>query len=454
MAQALARAANGELLLHTAMARRAPHRRADLLTLVLVAIALLAVIAPTLVVTSGIGRRAYRDVVQLPRRVVPQGEVPAVEPVKLVDLAPDAARAFNASQPFSTEPVPAARPFRFIGDDEARARATDCLAAAVIYEAGDDATGERAVAQVVLNRLRHPAFPKSVCAVVFEGSERSTGCQFTFACDGALARWHPSEAGWRRAREVAAAALAGSVDKDVGYATHYHTDWVVPYWQSSLDKIAAVHTHLFFRWSGWWGTPPAFNRQPVGPEPVIAALATLSPAHGAAAALPSDEGVATPDVPFFGKTLKPLPTDPDTFVTTLDPAQPPESYRTLALQACGERPRCKLFGWTDVSAMAFAMPLTPDAQAALSFSYLRDKASGFDKALWNCTEFPKAPPGACMRRTPMPRAASAADAGSRLIIDESTNELGGVHRQSATPPAPAPSPSPVRPPRTPPAATP
>jgi hypothetical protein len=454
MKQALARAVDGELLLDPGMARHVPHRRADVLTVVLVAIALLAVLVPTLVVVSGVGRRGYRDVVLLPRRVVPQDEVPPVEPVKLVDLTPDAARAFNAGQPFSHDPVPAARPFHFAGDEAGRARATDCLAAAAIYEAGDDIAGERAVAQVVLNRLRHPAFPKSVCAVVFEGSERSTGCQFTFACDGALARWRPSDAGWRRAREVAAAALAGSVDKDVGYATHYHTDWVVPYWQSSLDKIAAVHTHLFFRWSGWWGTPPAFNRQPTGPEPVIALLATLSPAHGAAAGTIDLDGAVTPGVPFFGKALRPLLNDPDTFLTALDPAQPLESYRVLATQACGDRARCKVFGWTDVSAMAFTTPLTPEAQAALSFSYLRDKAGGFDRALWNCSEFPKAPPGSCMKRVAQPHAASALDTGpaSKLISEESSDELGGVRRKSA--PAPTPSPSPVKPPQTPPAAMP
>ena len=59
------------------------------------------------------------------------------------------------------------------------------------------------MAQVVLNRVRHPAFPKSVCGVIFQGSERSTGCQFTFACDGAMSRWHPNPAAWARAREVA-----------------------------------------------------------------------------------------------------------------------------------------------------------------------------------------------------------------------------------------------------------
>ena len=115
---------------------------------------------------------------------------PPVEPVQIYALGPEEARAFNAKIPFSRDPNPAARPFLFRGSDADLARATDCLAAAQLYEAGDDAIGEQAVAQVVLNRVRHPAFPKTVCGVVFQGQERRTGCQFTFTCDGAQpCRW-------------------------------------------------------------------------------------------------------------------------------------------------------------------------------------------------------------------------------------------------------------------------
>jgi spore germination cell wall hydrolase CwlJ-like protein len=430
---------DGELLLGHHLRHRPDRAGVSVLDAVLTLIALFCVAVPTLVVLRADRTHPYRDVVALPARVVPRTELPPVEPMKLVDLAPDDARAFNAAQPFSRDPIPPARPFRFAGAADDRARATDCLAAAVIYEAGDDTTGERAVAQVVLNRLRHPAFPKTVCGVVFEGSERATGCQFTFTCDGALTRWHPSEAGWRRARAVAAAALAGSVDGDVGYATHYHTDWVVPYWQASLDKIAAVETHLFFRWSGWWGTPPAFNRQPNPVEPLVAKLAALSPVHAAAGTLAVDgDGATAPGVPFFGRTLKPLANDPDTFLTTLDPAQPPDSYKALAIQACGDRPHCKVLGWTDPSAMAFVLPLAPEAQAALSFSYLRDRASGFDKALWNCAEFKRAPAGSCMKA--VVAVARPAAPTADIATSDSVDDLGGVRRRSV--PAPASTPVP------------
>ena len=299
--------------------------------------------------------------------------------------------------PFSTAPNPPARPFRFAGGAQDLTRATDCLAAAVLYEAGDDAVGEKAVAQVVLNRVRHPAFPKSVCGVVFEGSERNTGCQFTFTCDGALAR-RPSEAGWKRAQEIAAAALAGSVYKPVGQSTHYHTDWVVPYWQSSLDKVAAVHTHLFFRWSGWWGTPPAFNRIASGIEPVERKLALWSDAHrqgvaGDEAAAAIDDAAAaiqpTPPAPLGG--------DASSFLVTLPRGAAPETYPALAARACGARLYCKYSAWADVAKTPKGLPLEPAEIASMTFSYLRDKSADYEKSLWNCQQIKRADQNQCMK---------------------------------------------------------
>ena len=88
---------------------------------------------------------------------------------------------------------------------------------------------------------------------VFEGSQRPTGCQFTFTCDGSLRRTY-SEASWSAARARAEEALGGYVHAPVGSATHYHADYVYPYWSPSLDKVAAIGPHLFFRWKGAWGT--------------------------------------------------------------------------------------------------------------------------------------------------------------------------------------------------------
>jgi len=187
-------------------------------------------------------------------------------------LAPEQALKVNAEIPVAVGSNPAAAAFRFKGNDAARAQALNCLASAVYYEAGNqDADGERAVAQVVLNRVRHPAFPGTVCGVVYQGSTRPTGCQFTFTCDGSLNR-SPDADGWRRANEIAAAALSGAVYAPVGWATHYHADYVVPYWASTMAKNDVVGAHLFYRWPGGWGQPSAFSQAYGGREPSAAGL--------------------------------------------------------------------------------------------------------------------------------------------------------------------------------------
>ena len=130
---------------------------------------------------------------------------------------------------------------------------SDCLSQAVYYEArgeGDD--GMRAVAQVILNRVRHPAFPKTICGVVYQGAMQQTSCQFSFACDGSLAR--PVEAwAWRRAKVVAAAALNGYVMKTVGTATNFHSLSVDPHWSANMVKIATVGQHTFYQFQGRGG---------------------------------------------------------------------------------------------------------------------------------------------------------------------------------------------------------
>jgi spore germination cell wall hydrolase CwlJ-like protein len=148
-----------------------------------------------------------------------------------------------------------------------RARALQCLTAAIYYEAATEPdAGQQAVAQVVLNRVHHPAFPDTVCGVVYQGSERNTGCQFSFACDGSMAR-APSRAYWLRAMKVAAAALDGRVFAPVGLATHYHTYAVTPAWNRDLVMTGVFGAHFFHRWQGWWGTPAAFNQVYRGNEP-------------------------------------------------------------------------------------------------------------------------------------------------------------------------------------------
>jgi spore germination cell wall hydrolase CwlJ-like protein len=214
-----------------------------------------------------------RALAKIPAQIPPElrGQTPpAPEPLRFRDIAPTDAVAINAAVPIADLPNPAARAFSFVPSSLSdKERAVHCLTQAIYYEAATEPLeGQRAVAQVVLNRLRHPAYPNTVCGVVYQGSERSTGCQFTFTCDGALARV-PMAPVWKRAKQVAEAALAGYVYKPVGWATHYHTNWVVPYWSSSLVKLATVGTHIFYRWTGGWGTGPAFRDRHAGVEPSI-----------------------------------------------------------------------------------------------------------------------------------------------------------------------------------------
>lgn len=165
---------------------------------------------------------------------------------------------------------PAARALQFAGSPTDRARAQQCLTMAIYYEAASEPdAGQRAVAQVVLNRVAHPTYPDTVCGVVFQGSERATGCQFSFTCDGSLAR-KPAKMWWDRAAAVARQSLAGAVYAPVGLATHYHTVQVHPYWADSLDHVGTIGAHRFYRWRGAAGHALAFSDTYRGGEPVAA----------------------------------------------------------------------------------------------------------------------------------------------------------------------------------------
>ncbi|MXO90599.1 cell wall hydrolase [Altererythrobacter aquaemixtae] len=185
---------------------------------------------------------------------------------------------------------PAARRFFSAGSGITQARALQCLTNAVYYEAASEATGgQRAVAQVVLNRVAHPSYPNSVCGVVFQGSERRTGCQFSFTCDGSMNR-KPGSAAWARARSVAQDALSGRVYEAVGLATHYHTIWIHPYWAPSLDHIGTIGAHRFYKWKGNAGKPAAFRAAYAGIEP----SAKPSARQAADTGIPSANDVADP----------------------------------------------------------------------------------------------------------------------------------------------------------------
>jgi spore germination cell wall hydrolase CwlJ-like protein len=211
-----------------------------------------------------------------------------------------AARAVPLPSAEAIAPGQAAEPF-IVGERSKRdvAASLQCLTAAVYYEARSESSeGQRAVAQVVLNRVRNPAFPNSVCGVVYQGSKRRTGCQFSFTCDGSLrARREPDA--WARARRVAGAALAGSVYGPVGHATHYHASYVQPWWAASLTRAVTVGSHIFYRWSGDWGDPKSFRR------PYLAAEVTERPDRpGRPTVRTAERAVAGETSRAFGVTIR------------------------------------------------------------------------------------------------------------------------------------------------------
>lgn len=197
---------------------------------------------------------------------------------------------------------PAALPYAFRGVTALdRERAHYCLTAAIYYEAASESDdGMRGVAQTVLNRVRHPSFPNTVCGVVFQGSDRAGVCQFTFSCDGAMAR-APSRDNWLRASRIAAAALNGQVFPGVGLATHYHTTAIWPRWGKNLVMTNVFGAHIFHRWRGRWGMPDAFRvpyqgREPV-PGPYLPIAQQLTALRGGpSAGTPLSAGAPPPDV--------------------------------------------------------------------------------------------------------------------------------------------------------------
>jgi spore germination cell wall hydrolase CwlJ-like protein len=221
-----------------------------------------------------------------------------VAPLNLVKpVTAEEAVKLNSERPFDAGPDTPARQFTLRADGSTRDRALECLTQAVYYEAATEgADGQRAVAQVVLNRMRHPGFPPTVCGVVYQGSELPTGCQFTFTCDGSLAR-QPVASIWARARKIAMEALAGYVFAPVGHATHYHADYVLPYWADSLAKQVQIGHHIFYRLRGGLGTDAAFSQRYAGKEPDLppppSAVAVATQATDQAQAL-LNSGLAGP----------------------------------------------------------------------------------------------------------------------------------------------------------------
>lgn len=210
-----------------------------------------------------------------PPAIVPADQVRQVEAMTVDDKSQIIVEGIeaeerNAAIPVSGLPIESATRFVLAKETGTYATALKCLTQAVYYEAArEPIEGRRAVAQVVLNRVRSPLYPSSVCSVVYEGSHRATGCQFSFTCDGSLLR-APMAPLWREAEEVARQALAGRVQESVGTATNYHADYVLPKWAFTLAKIEQIGRHIFYRLHGKWGQKTRFTSAYSGAEHIPA----------------------------------------------------------------------------------------------------------------------------------------------------------------------------------------
>ena len=276
----------------------------------LVSLAVLALVAVIALAIALFAARDPADATMVSVRITPTKAaqlIDATSGAKANDFQAigDRAKVINAALPFVGGPLHAARPFAVSGSDVDQRRALLCMTQAVYYEAGfEPVEGRRAVAQVILNRMRHPAFPKSVCGVVYQGS--GTGvCQFTFVCDGALYR-APARDAWIKAEEIARQALGGYVETAVGEATHYHANYVAPRWAPLLAKVAQIGQHIFYRWPGAWGQPAAFTGRYIGePRDPL----SMRPAKSVAQPLTNDAVAVVTGPITDGTILKRAPED-------------------------------------------------------------------------------------------------------------------------------------------------
>lgn len=315
-----------------------------------------------------------------------------VDPFIFDEIQAKGAYDLNRAVPFKPLGPDKPLPFRIASGTANYDRALDCLASALVYEAGDDPEGQAAVAQVVVNRLRHPAFPHSVCAVIYQGADRATGCQFTFTYDGAL-HCAPSTIAWSQARQTAAAFLTGRTDPTVGMATHYHTDKVHPYWSDTLDKIAQVGTHLFFRWHGSWGRRNAFSAPYTGVELAQPKLAYLSIAHRATVEL-LGLPTSTPAVVQAEADWPRLSTRTGDHLITVDTGGDGSKLALEGLSKCSGQEYCKVVGW-DRRSHTHGSPQNPVLQT-VAFLYVSDKRTGVEIVLWDCARFNRPADSQCL----------------------------------------------------------
>ena len=122
----------------------------------------------------------------------------------------------------------------------------ECLAKTIYFEArGESEKGQRAVAAVVLNRVKSPQFPNTICEVVHQGGTDGRDCQFSWWCDGRGDEPKDVNA-WIRAATIAREMIHGAPDPTNG-ALYFHTTSVSPAWRTQLRRLATIGAHVYYR---------------------------------------------------------------------------------------------------------------------------------------------------------------------------------------------------------------
>ena len=323
----------------------------------------------TVAVLAGYARQTTRNVqnsvtTRIPDAAAAGAAVKSLPPPNLLKpVSPEEAVKENAERPFVNRADTAASRFVLKTDAEDRGRALTCLTQAVYYEAASEGMdGGRAVAQVVLNRLRHPGYPASICGVVYQGSDRPSGCQFTFTCDGSLLRPHVDSL-WKRSQKIAEDALSGHVFAPIGHATHYHADYVLPYWADSLDKTVQIGRHIFYRLRGAVGDGRAFFQRYAGvepplpePRPAILAAPVPDPEQLAKAVIGEDSKGVAQNVEKVALAASPLVADANRPILIADEQAPAiKSHRAKPANECAadaDRRKLAPLGANDLRSVA------------------------------------------------------------------------------------------------------
>ncbi len=206
---------------------------------------------------------------RLPNATVPMPEaLVAEDPVQVASIAPDQSAALGAIDqivPMAPAVMPVSAPSQLayarettpatsfdLSVDKWGGKVSQkdmwCMATAIYFEArGESYRGQVAVGQVVMNRLAHKIYPKTICGVVFQNQQMHNACQFSFACDGRPETITEPKA-WAEAEEIAKGVVTGSLYlPEVDKATHYHATYVYPDWAPRLKKVTKIGHHVFYK---------------------------------------------------------------------------------------------------------------------------------------------------------------------------------------------------------------